>query len=124
MAKFGYVMVYVENVAETRAFYEKHFGMALVEGDGETFASLGMAESPGGAQTGGTLLALHGGEPAAGPEKTCLYFEVEDFDECFARMTAAGAHFHVPPENTPWGKRQASTHDPAGHTVGIYSRIR
>lgn len=117
MPRFGYVMLYVSDVAAARAWYEKHFGMLLYEGDGEKFASLALA-----AGEDETLLAIHHGEPAADPQKTALYFRVDDVDETFRRMSEAGAHFHVPPENTPWGKRQAATHDPAGHTVGIYSK--
>lgn len=117
MPRLGYLMLYVRDVAAVKNWYEAHFGMRLYEGDGEKFASLALA-----AGEDETLLALHQGEPAAEPHKTSLYFRVESVDETFRRMTDGGAQFHVPPENTPWGKRQAATHDPAGHTVGIYSK--
>lgn len=65
------------------------------------------------------VLGLHVGVPAGNAASTCVGFEVDDVDELFQRLSAAGVKFDGAPVDKSWGARAVSTHDPVGHTVTL-----
>ncbi|NUL45481.1 hypothetical protein F7P69_09780 [Cellulosimicrobium funkei] len=50
--------------------------------------------------------------PEAAP--ISLWFYVDDLDEAYRRVLAAGGSSVAPPRLTPWGERVAEVHDPDG----------
>lgn len=69
-------------------------------------ASLGIARDPG-------ALA-----PDAG-DRVALWFYVDDVDEAFEALVAAGGRPEQPPAEMPWGERVAQVRDPDGNTVNV-----
>lgn len=118
------VSVIVDDYDEAIAFFVDALGFELVE-DEPALTSAGgrpkrwvMVRPPGG-QTG-ILLAQADGEhqrAAVGQQfagRVGLFLRVEDFDEQYERMTAAGVEFVEPPRDEPYG-RVAIFRDVAGN---------
>ena len=59
---------------------------------------------------GGPFRAPHGDEVTA-----YVHVTVDDVDEHFEHAKQNGAHVVQPPHNMPFGERQYTTQDPAGH---------
>ena len=71
---------------------------------------------------GNGIVMVGRGDPAA----TGIYAAVEDVDAHHARAVAAGAEIVRPPEDTPYGSREYTARDPAGHawSFGTYNPYR
>jgi catechol 2,3-dioxygenase-like lactoylglutathione lyase family enzyme len=123
----GYVILYVEDVEASLAFYERAFGLARrffhdeggkAYGELETGAARLAFASP-------ALVAEHFSQPpmlsAAG--KPPLGIEValltSDVQALYDRAVAAGAAPEVAPETKPWGQVVAYVRDPQGFLVEI-----
>jgi lactoylglutathione lyase len=121
----GYVIVYVQDVAEALNFYEEAFGMrrALLHESGQfgqletgqtslafTSHELGKSAVPQPYQ------ALDASAAPVGMEITLLTREV---DAAFERAVAAGAEPMSDPHDEPWGQRVCYVRDPFGTLVGI-----
>ena len=122
--KFGYTIIYVDEVEATIAFYEKAFGLKrdmVVQGE---FGQLA---------TGETKLAfaarkmLH--EPAifASPKDKPLAVEVafatSDVQAAFDTAVAAGAKPVSKPEKKPWGQIVGYVRDNNGFLVELCSPV-
>jgi uncharacterized glyoxalase superfamily protein PhnB len=124
---FGYVILYVPDVAGAVAFYEKAFGVPrrFVHESG-TFAEM---------ETGATALAFaneemvsgsHGfrrnrpQDEAAGAE---IGFVTDDVAASFRRAIAAGAIALVEPATKPWGQVVSYVRDLNGFIVEICSAV-
>jgi catechol 2,3-dioxygenase-like lactoylglutathione lyase family enzyme len=59
-------------------------------------------------------------ESAPTNEHVTIYFETDDVDGTYARLTGAGVEFLQPPQDMPWLWREARLHDPDGHQLCIY----
>ena len=120
--KFGYTIVYVDEVEGTIAFYEKAFGLKrkmVVEGEfgelatGET--SLGFAAKK----------MLHGDGHFASPGGKVLGVEIafttDNVQKAYDRAVEAGAKSVSKPEKKPWGQTVAYVRDNNGFLVEICS---
>ena len=126
--ELGYTIVYVPNVAEALAFYERAFGIAR----GFLHAS-GMY---GELATGATKLAFADERqcPLAGqfapnrPDGPApaieVAFVVSDVARAYERALAAGAAGAAPPEDKPWGQTVAYVRDLNGVFVELCTAVR
>lgn len=127
MIKFSYTIIYVWDVPQTVAFYEKAFNLkqrfihesnqyAEME-TGETtlaFASNQLAQSnlPQGFQENSLLNPPHGME---------IGFVVDDVTDAFTRAIVSGAVSVVQPKIKPWGQTVAYVRDLDGMLISINS---
>ncbi|HKP97117.1 MAG TPA: VOC family protein [Fibrobacteria bacterium] len=125
--KFGYTILYVNDVEETIAFYEKAFGLVR---------SFVHESGYGELDTGGTKLAFARFELASShgfayqksdPKSVPLGFEIalvtEDVDAAFGKAVSAGALSIQKPGKKPWGQRVGYVRDLNGFVVEICSPV-
>lgn len=55
----------------------------------------------------------------ADADRFSYWVYVDDVDDTFAKLTAAGATPEEGPRNEPWGERVASVRDPDGNVVHL-----
>ena len=124
--KFGKTIVYVTDVAETLAFFEKAFGLKTKF----TYES-----GYGELDTGETTLSfatwqlgqyhLSEGYTAAAPPASQMNFEIalvtESVEEVFKQAVAAGAQPLVEPNLKPWGQTGSYLLCPGGVFVDLSS---
>lgn len=130
-AALGYVILYVENVAATLAFYETAFGLVRrflhdeggqAYGELETgatrqaFASFSLAK----ANLGDGVVLARPGAPLLGAEIALVVIDVET---AYRAALAAGAMTVKPPEAKPWGQIVAYVRDPSGHAVELCTAL-
>ena len=123
----GYVLLYVNDVAASLAFYEKAFGLArrfFHDDNGKAYGEL---------ETGATRLAfasvalaeehLKQKVVAAAPDKAPLGVEIAlttpDVPALFKRAVTAGATAISEPATKPWGQTVAYLRDNSGHLVEL-----
>ena len=123
----GYVILYVNDVAASLAFYEKAFGLArrfFHDDNGKAYGEL---------ETGATRLAfaslalarehLKQEIVAAAPDKAPLGVEIAlttpDVPALFKRAVNAGATVVSEPATKPWGQTVAYLRDNSGFLVEI-----
>lgn len=127
--RFGYTIIYVDNVPDTVRFYERAFGLTLEFMDDEQrYAQLA---------TGETKLAFVADELAASnvPEQYLrnhaggtppgfeVCFETDDVLAAYNRAASAGAEAVASPEEKPWGQIVAYVRDNNGVIVEIASPL-
>ena len=66
----------------------------------------------------GVVLGIGAREPTA-DDRFSYWVYVDDVDDTFATLTAAGAPPEAPPRTKPWGERVASVRDPDGNVVHL-----
>jgi uncharacterized glyoxalase superfamily protein PhnB len=118
--RFGYTIVYVDDVEATIAFYEKAFGQQRNMVAGDEFGEL---------KTGETKLGfaakkmLHGDGQFASPEGKVLGVEIafvtDDVAGAYDTAVAAGAASVSRPEKKPWGQIVAYVRDNNGFLVEL-----
>ena len=123
----GYVILYVNDVTSSLAFYEKAFGLArrfFHDDNGKAYGEL---------ETGATRLAfasialarehLKQEIVAAAPDKSPLGVEIAlttpEVPALFNRAVKAGATAVSEPETKPWGQTVAYLRDNSGHLVEL-----
>ena len=123
----GYVILYVNDVAASLAFYEKAFGLAkrfFHDDNGKAYGEL---------ETGAIRLAfvslalaqehLKQEIVAAAPDKAPLGVEIAlttpDVPALFKRAVQAGAVTVSEPATKPWGQTVAYLRDNSGHLVEL-----
>jgi lactoylglutathione lyase len=123
----GYVILYVNDVAASLAFYEKAFGLArrfFHDDNGKAYGEL---------ETGATRLAfasvvlakehLKQDVVASAPNKSPLGVEIAlttpDVPALFKRAVDAGATAVSEPATKPWGQTVAYVRDNSGFLVEI-----
>jgi catechol 2,3-dioxygenase-like lactoylglutathione lyase family enzyme len=96
---------------DAKAFYGDILGLSLAMDQGWilTFAS----EATAMAQVS---IASEGGSGTPTPD---LSIEVDDLDEVYARMLAAGVAIEYGPASEPWGVRRFYVRDPFGRLLNI-----
>jgi len=126
--KLGYTIIYVENVAETVAFYERAFGlMCRFVHESGLYAEM---------ETGETVLAFAANEAAemngiaiapntknglpAGWE---VCFVTDNVASAYAQAVSAGATPITSPAEKPWGQTVSYVRDLNGCLVEIASPI-
>jgi lactoylglutathione lyase len=123
--RFGYMILYVPDVAAGLAFYEQAFGLAprFVHESG-SYAEL---------ETGTTALALASAQmappgsrmvrPDEPPTGVEIAFVTDDVAAAFARATGAGAATVSAPEAKPWGQIVAYVRDLNGFLVELCTPV-
>lgn len=123
--RFGYAIVYVDDVLGTLEFYERAFGMR--RGYVDENANYGELD------TGSTRLAFVSNQQASGlvpsgyrrndPAETPPGFEIalvtDDVDASYENALKAGAAAVAPPDDKPWGQRIAYVRDVNGILVEL-----
>lgn len=127
--KFGYTIIYVENVLETVAFYEKAFGLPRrFIHESNLYAEM---------ETGDTALTFAGEEAAElsnlaitpnRKDKLSAGWEIclvcEDVHKAYAHAVENGALPLSPPEEKPWNQTVSYVKDLNGCLVEIASPVR
>jgi lactoylglutathione lyase len=127
--RFGYTILYVDDVAQAIDFYERAFGLTrrFVADD----ASYGEME------TGDTTLSfashtlvgefIPGGyrrnDPAEPPVGVEIGFVTDDVAAAWDTALTAGAIVVSPPTTKPWGQTVAYVRDPEGMLVEICTPV-
>lgn len=113
--KLDYAVLPVEDLETVREWYRRHLNLDT-EWDTDSFVLL----------TGddGARLGLHRGDPLTEPGAVQLHFAVTDVDSTYRSLRNQGVEFTDRPTDTEWGHRTATCHDPAGHTVELFTPSR
>ena len=125
--KFGYTILYVNNVEETLDFYQQAFGFArkMLHGSGgygelesgET--TLAFADFAGMRELGKSPVAANAKAPSFE-----LAFTTENVAEAVEKAVAAGAELISEPADMPWGQTIAYVADINGFLVEICTPIQ
>ena len=122
----GYVILYVEDVAASLAFYENAFGLSrrfFQDDNGKAYGELTGAARLAFASL--KLVNSHAKQEviAASLDKAPLGFEIAlvttDVPSLYSRALKAGATAVSEPATKPWGQTVAFLRDNAGHLVEI-----
>jgi len=126
--KLGYTIIYVADVLETVAFYEKAFGLSrsfvhpsnmyAEMATGETalaFAAEAMAELNG--------FAIRPHRLSETPAAFEIAFVTDDPQAAYDKAVSAGATAITPPSQKPWGQIVAYVRDFNGCLVEICSPV-
>ncbi len=124
--QLGYVIHYVESVAQTVVFYEAAFGISVrfINDDGtyaemETGATaLAFAEENFARDNGAFFVANRFGLLPPGIE---IAFVTDDVRAAVEKACAAGAHLMQSPKTKPWGQVVAYVRDKNGAIVELCS---
>jgi uncharacterized glyoxalase superfamily protein PhnB len=128
MIKYGYTILYVENVESTLAFYVKAFGIAQKSitpekdyGELETgsttlaFASYSVAEFNG--------IAIERRNSKALPSPFEITFVADDIESAWKQAVEAGAEMVKEPTQKPWGQTVGYLRDINGFLVEICTPV-
>lgn len=115
------ITLFVEDLAETKGFYQEVFGLAVTYEDadsvvfsfGNTLINLLKASEA----TDLVAPAVAGG-PDDGPRMQ-FTIEVDDVDTMCVELARRGVQLLNGPMDRPWGIRTASFRDPGGHVWEI-----
>ncbi len=127
--KFAYTILYVQDVAQSVAFYERAFGLKqrFIHESGQ-YAEM---------ETGGTLLAFASNELAHSnlpqgfqennlsnvPAGIEVGFVAEDVTAAFSLAVEAGAIAVINPKTKPWGQMVAYVRDLDGILIELCSAM-
>jgi catechol 2,3-dioxygenase-like lactoylglutathione lyase family enzyme len=115
------ITLFVEDLAATRAFYEKVFGLPIHYQD-EASAVFRFGNTLINLLVVGEASDLVGPAAVAPPEagaRAQFTLEVDDVDAMCAELTGRGVELVNGPLDRPWGIRTACFRDPAGHVWEI-----
>jgi lactoylglutathione lyase len=121
----GAITLFVEDLAATRAFYERAFEASpIFQDDNSAVFDLGntllnvldVAAAP-------ELVAPLSVGGAGGGPRFQLTLEVDDVDAAARRLVDLGVDLLNGPLDRPWGVRTAAFADPAGHVWEIAQRL-
>ncbi len=125
---FGYVGLYVKDVPQSVAFYEKAFGLLRRQ--------ITSQNEYGEMQTGTTRLGFINaglverlsrnsafGDTGGRPSGSEIGFVTTDVAGLYSRAVAAGAEPVLPPVVKPWHQIVSYVRDPDGHLVEICSPL-
>lgn len=127
--KFGYTIIYVDDVLEAVEFYERAFGIEREFVDeGGDFAQMATGDTKlafashalGATAVPVAYTAFDPCQPPAGIELTLVS---ENVAVSFVTAVTAGAVALVEPHETEWGQTVSYVRDHVGTLVGIVSRV-
>jgi lactoylglutathione lyase len=125
----GYVILYVQDVAASLAFYEQAFGLArrfFHDDNGKAYGEL----DTGATRLSFVSLALANDSlqpkpvPASRanpPQAIEIAFVTPEVKSAYEHALATGALAVLPPLTKPWGQVVAYVRDPDGHLVELCS---
>jgi catechol 2,3-dioxygenase-like lactoylglutathione lyase family enzyme len=119
----SFVILYHEDMAAARRFYEEILGLELREATYDWF--VGYWISPRHEMT--LCISSSPEERArwgASGRGVVVDFVVADVDEAYRELAEKGIVFEEPPTDKPWGLKTATMSDPSGYTVTITSYVR
>ena len=122
MRRLDYVILYVEDLARSRAFYEGVLGFAFrMEGVG--YVEFAVENVKFGLYERGRLPELVGTSdlPTGGGMELVLL--VDDVDREAERLRRAGIGLLSAPRDRPWGHRTIHVRDPDGHVIELAQEI-
>ena len=118
-----YPVIMSDDVAETSAFYQRHFGFAPAFAI-DWYVHLASTDDPG------TNLAIIAAGHESIPEPArrrakglILNFEVEDVDAEYARLVTEGAPILQELRSEPFGQRHFIVQDPNGVLIDVITLI-
>jgi lactoylglutathione lyase len=118
--KFGYTIIYVDEVEATIAFYEKAFGLKRGMVAGDEFGELATGETKLGFAA---KKMLHGPGHFASPDGKVLGVEIalttDTVQAAYDKALAAGATPVSKPEKKSWGQIVAYVRDNNGFLVEL-----
>ena len=122
--KFGWMIIYVDSVEATVAFYEKAFGLKRKMVAGEEFGELATGDTrlAFGAKKILPLPATHAG-PTDKPLAVEVALTTDDVQVAYDKALAAGAKAVHAPEKKPWGQTVAFVRDINGFLVELCTPV-
>jgi lactoylglutathione lyase len=122
IARVDYVILYVEDLDRSIAFYREMIGLQLRLRD-RGYVELVTEGTKFGLFARANLPELIGREARAGGPGGEIAFLVDDVDGEAARLRAAGAEILLGPTDRPWGHRTLHLLDPDGFVVELAQEI-
>lgn len=115
--------LFVEDLAETRRFYEAVFGVPIVHEDTESvvFGFPHLLVNLLQVDAAPELVSPGAVGGADTPIRSVLTVDVDDVDATCAYLAEQGVALLNGPMDRPWGPRTASFRDPGGHVWEIAS---
>jgi catechol 2,3-dioxygenase-like lactoylglutathione lyase family enzyme len=100
-----------QDIAQAKRFYQDVLGLDLLMDHGwiQTF----------GSETATSVQVSVASEGGSGTPVPDLSIEVDDVDDAFERMKAAGFPIEYGPADEPWGVRRFYVRDPFGKLVNV-----
>ena len=119
-----YPLVTVRRLAESREFFVRHFGMAVLF---EATWVVMLSANEDGTIALGLMTSDHPSRPP-GPatfdgEGMIVTVQVDDAAETYERVKAQSAPITHPLTDEPWGQRRFMTRDPSGISVDVVEQI-
>lgn len=117
-------LLFVENVASSRRFYEGLLDQTVTEDFGEC---VGFAGGFSIMQRDAICRAVFGKtleQPTASDHCFELYFETDEMEGLFAKLRQADVALVHPIQEQPWGQRVFRVFDPDGHIVEFGEPMR
>lgn len=115
------ISLYVNDIQQSRAFYEKTFGLLAKQVSPDNIVI-----NLGGIYL--NLLHMSLAYEKTTSERGALPLEiniwVENVDEVYQTLKERGIAFLAPPSNQPWGMRNITFFDPDGHRFEIAQAIK
>lgn len=121
----GAITLFVEDLAEAKAFYQDALGLAVVFADADS-AVFDLGNTVVNLLTTAAAPELIGPAATAAPDagsRFQLTVWVEDTDAVCAELAHRGVALLNGPVDRPWGQRTASFQDPAGHIWEVAQTI-
>jgi lactoylglutathione lyase len=125
--KFGYTIIFVEDIAKTVEFYQNAFGLEVQTvtpmfaqmKTGEVSIAFGANSNERHELAG--VIDFGDNKPNQDPAGIQISFVSEDVEADFARAVSAGATSVIKPNIKPWGQTVSRVRDLNGVLVGIVS---
>jgi lactoylglutathione lyase len=121
--QFGYTILYVANVPQTLAFFEKAFGLKTrFLHEGGDYGELETGTTACWLLPPADFMASSGKNPQA-PDAKSPVFEIAlctaDVDSAVAQALKSGATLVQAPKEMPWGQTVAYVSDPDGFLIEV-----
>jgi catechol 2,3-dioxygenase-like lactoylglutathione lyase family enzyme len=118
--RFVNPIIFVRDIAASKAFYTDVMGLSIDQDHGDFVLFSGHFGIHFGAALARTVWGTEDLEDPApfGRRNLLLYFEDDDIDACFARLTDRVRLIH-PINRQAWGQRVFRFYDPDGHAVEV-----
>lgn len=111
--RLNQVTVPITDLARSIEFY-RGLGLLLIVRD----------ESSGYARfllpDGGSTFSVQVADRPIAPSQVVIYFECDDLDARYTRLSTAGYHFTSPPTDQSWLWREAMLADPDGQQICLF----
>ena len=118
--KFQSSVLFVKDIKTSRHFYEEVLGQKVLMDHGPHVAFVGGFAIWEADYAHETIFGRPSSEMGPLGRENCeLYFETEDLDAAWVRLSEAGVEFVHPIQEQPWGQRGFYLRDPDGHLVDL-----